>query len=83
MAEVKDESKTLKESNEDRKKAKLRRSIARAHDWRVRVWAESELKIRAANASLVVLGAEEIVPFEADFSNDENLHHYSQMQISK
>lgn len=73
----------LKESNEDRKKDKLRRQIARAHDWRIRVWAESELKIRSANAALAVLGAEEVKVFEPDFTSDENLHHYANMQISK
>lgn len=80
---VEDLQKTLKESNEDRKKDKLRRQVQRAHDWRVQVWAQCELKIRAANASLAALGTEEVEPFEPEFDNDEMLHHYSSMPLSK
>lgn len=73
----------LKESNEDRKRDKLRRQVTRAHEWRVQVWAQMELKIRTANASLEVLGAEPVEPFEPDFGDDDTLHHYANMTLSK
>lgn len=75
--------KTLKESNEDRKRDKLRREATRAHEWRVQVWAQMELKIRTANAQAEVLGAEPYVPFEPQFDDDAMLNHYSTMQLSK
>lgn len=74
---------SIKESNDDRKRDKLRRQITRAHEWRVQVWAQSELRIREANASLQVLGTEPIEPFEPDFTDDGNLHHYANMTLSK
>lgn len=75
--------KTLKESNEDRKRDKLRREAVRAHEWRVQVWAQMELKIRTANAQAQVLGAEPYEPFEPQFDDDGMLNHYSTMQLSK
>jgi hypothetical protein len=74
---------TIKETNEDRRKDKLRRQVNRAHDWRVQVWAQSELKIREANAALQALGDEPIKPFDPDFTDDSNLHHYSTMTLTK
>jgi hypothetical protein len=73
----------LKESNDDRKRDKLRRQAIRAHEWRVQVWAQCELKIRAANASLEALGTTPVEPFKPKFEDDAMLHHYSTMQLSK
>lgn len=75
--------KTLKESNEDRKRDKLRRQATRAHEWRVQVWAQSELRIREAQAGLEVLGSPAVDLFEPDFNDDSMLHHYATMQLSK
>lgn len=73
----------IKESNEDRQRDKLRRRIVRAHEWRVQVWAQSELKIRSAQAALQVLDSEPVELFEPQFGDDEALHHYSTMPLSK
>lgn len=81
--QIEEARRTLKESNDDRKRDKLRRSITRAHEWRVQVWAQSELKIRAANASLVALGSDPVEPFPPQFEDDGMLHHYSTMPLSK
>lgn len=74
---------SIKETNESKKRDKLTRQITRAHEWRVQVWAQSELRIRAANASLAALGGDPIEPFEPQFDDDEMLHHYSNMPLSK
>lgn len=73
----------IKESNEDRKRAKLRREVTRAHEWRVQVWAQMELKIQAATEALKVLDAEPEPLFEPDFNDKGLLHHYSSMKLSK
>lgn len=75
--------KSLKESNEDRKRDKLRRQAIRAHEWRIQVWAQMELKIRSAQASLEVLGAEPVDLMEPQFDDDEMVHHYASMSLSK
>lgn len=82
-AKINDLRESIKQSNDDRKKDKLRRQITRAHEWRVQVWAQSEIKIRAAQAALTALGGEEVDMFMPEFDNDEMLHHYSNMQLSK
>lgn len=74
---------SIKQSNDDRKRDKLRRQITRAHEWRVQVWAQSELKIRAAQANLSLLDGEVVDLFEPEFDNDEMLHTYSNMPLSK
>lgn len=81
--DVENLKKTLKESNEDRKRDKLRREAQRAHEWRVQVWAQMELKIRTANAQAEVLDSAPYVPFEPDFGDDTMLHHYSTMTLTK
>lgn len=74
---------TLKESNEDRKRDKHRRRIIRAHEWRVQVWAQMELKIKADQAALEVLGGEPVDIWEPDFSSPEQVAHYASMTLSK
>lgn len=74
---------SLKESNEDRKRDKLRRQITRAHEWRVQVWAQMDLKIKSAQASLEVLGGEPIDIFEPDFDDPAMVQHYASMTLSK
>lgn len=46
----------VKETNEDRVAGKLARRVERQIRWRMRVWAQCELAIRAANAELQQLG---------------------------
>lgn len=77
------ETPVVKETNEDRRRKRLRKEAVRAHEWRVQVWAQMELKIRGANAQAEVLGAEPYVPFEPDFENEETLKHYAEMQLTK
>lgn len=81
--QISDLSRRLKESNEDRKRDALRRKAQRAHEWRVQVWAQSELRIREASASLEVLGSEPLDLFKPEFDNDDMLHHYASMPLSK
>lgn len=73
----------LKQSNDDRTEDKLRRRIRRAQEWRVQVWAQSELRIRESQSSLAIMGREEESLFEPQFDDDEMLRHYSQMPLSK
>lgn len=80
---VEEEAPKIKETNEDRKRKRLRREATRAHEWRVQVWAQMELKIRGANAEAAVLGAEPYEPFEPQFDSDEMLTHYANMQLTK
>lgn len=75
--------KTLKESNEDRKRDRLTRTILRAHDYRVQIWAQSQLKIAGAVAELEVLGGEVPDLFQTDFDSEDMLHHYANMTLSK
>jgi hypothetical protein len=77
------ETPVVKESNEDRKRKRLRREATRAHEWRVQVWAQMELKIQGANAEAAVLGADPYEPFDPDFSTPEMLKHYAEMQLTK
>lgn len=73
----------LKESNEERQRRKFRRKAIRAHDWRVRVWAQCELTIRQANASAQVLGGDPFEPWTPNFTDAETLQRYATMQITK
>jgi hypothetical protein len=80
---IEEARRTLKESNDDRKRDKLRRQATRAHEWRVQVWAQSEFKIRAANAALEALGSKPVDIFPPKFDDNEMLHYYSTMPLSK
>lgn len=82
-ADIEAVKKSIKETNEDRKRDKLQREVNRAHDWRVQVWAQMELKIRSANASLEVLGSEPVEVFAPQFDDDSMLQHYASMTLSK
>ena len=73
----------IKESNDDRQREKMRRRIARAHAWRVQVWAQSELKIRQANSALELLGTEPEQVYTPDFESEERLNHYANMALPK
>lgn len=75
--------KSVKESNEDRKRDKLQRKAHRAHEWRVQVWAQSELAMQAANAELEILGSEPYMPYTPDFSSPDMLTHYASMTLPK
>lgn len=78
-----DKAKTLKESNEDRRRDKLQRQVRRAHEWRVQVWAQSELRIREAQSGLEVLGTAPVDLFVPNFGDDEMLHQYANMTVSR
>jgi len=81
--QIEEVRRTLKESNEDRKRDKLTRSIQRAHEYRVQVWAQMELKIQGALADLEVLGGTAPTLLDADFTDKENLHHFASMTLTK
>jgi len=81
--EIESMAKSLKESNDDRKKDKLARKITRAHEWRVQVWAQMELKIRADIAAMEALNGEAPALFEPDFESQDMLQHYADMTLSK
>lgn len=87
MAEVKIDPNTeqpvAKVTNVARKKDKLLREMVRAHEWRVQVWAQMELKMRSTSAALIALGGEPYEPFEPQFNDEEALHHYASMTLSK
>lgn len=72
--------KTIK-TNEQRRAEKLQRKILRAHNWRVKVWAEQELRIQALNAELAAMEMEPVTPYATDFTSAEKLRHYSQITI--
>lgn len=74
---------SLKEHNDQLRRDKLQRQVRRAHEWRVQVWAQSELKIREAQSGLGVLGTDPVQLFEPNFGDDDMLHHYATMQITK
>lgn len=67
--------------NIDMKRAALMKKAAKAHDWRTQVWAQCELRLRAINAELQVLGVEPFEPYETDFTDESMLHHYSEMTL--
>lgn len=73
----------LKQSNDDRRADKLTKGIIRAHDWRVQVWAQSELRIQRMNAELEAMGREQVIPFEPQFDTKEMLTHYAEMTLTK
>ena len=72
-----------KVTNEQRRAERLIREVQRAHEWRVQVWAQMELKIRGANANLEALGVEPVVPWEPNFQDRSSLDHYASMKITK
>lgn len=80
MSAIPNES-ALKQSNDDRKRAALMAKAAKAHDWRVQVWAQCERRIRGFNAELKVLGVEPFEPYEPQFDDDAMLEHYSTMPL--
>lgn len=74
---------SLKQSNDDRKRDKLRRKIVRQHEWRVQVHAQTEIAIREAQAALSEMGGEVVDLFEPDYSSKDMLHHYANMTLSR
>ena len=73
----------LRQSNDDRRAEKLAKEVTRAHEWRVQVWAQSEIRIRRRNAELVAMGREPIEPFDPDFGSLEMLTHYAEMTLTR
>lgn len=72
----------MAQTNQDRKAEALGRKIQKAHDWRVQVWAQSQLRINAAQAELQVLGKEEHALYDPQFDDPDMLRHYAEMSIS-
>lgn len=81
--QVDEQAARLKQSNDDRRADKLQKEIQRAHDWRVQVWAQSELRIQRKNAELEAIGRVAIEPFTPDFGSQEMLQHYAEMTLTK
>lgn len=67
----------MPETNEMRRARKLLDRINRAHDWRVKVWAQCELRIQAMSTELTVLGNEPPMLFKPDFSDHDMLLEYA------
>lgn len=74
-----DPARIPKQSNEDRKAEKITRLRERAHIWRVRVWAESERRIRGFEAELAAMGRDADPLFEPDFEDESMLEHYAEL----
>lgn len=72
---------SVKQSNEDRKREALMKKAKKAHDWRVQVWAQMEIRLRGINAQLGVLGEEPFAPYDTDFDDPAMLKHYSEMTL--
>lgn len=70
------------ETNEDRRASALCKKIQKAHDWRVQVWAQSELRIKASQEALAVLGRDPVTLYEPDFSDPEVVRHYAEMSLN-
>lgn len=71
----------MAETNESRKAQGLLKKAEKAHAWRTQVFAQCELRIRAINAELAVLGQEEYEPWKPDFDDDDTLRHYAEMPL--
>lgn len=82
-AKVQDDIAKVKQSNDDRRADKLMKQAQRAHDWRVQVWAQSELRLKRVNAELEAMGRDAFQPYEPDFTDPERLAHYSEMSLPK
>lgn len=55
----------------------LQRRIEKDHDYRVRIWAQSTIRIRGREAELAELGAEVPPLFTPDFDDDALLFQYA------
>lgn len=75
------EAPTGKQSNEERKIEALMRKAKKAHDWRVQVWAQMEIRLRTINAQLEALGEPKFEPYDPDFDDMDALRHYSDMTL--
>lgn len=74
---------TSNPSNDARKAERLRRKIERQHDWRVKVWAECEMRIKAAHAELAGMGHSMPDLYKPDFENEAMLEQYSMIKLTR
>lgn len=72
-----DEQIVVKESNEDRRRARLERTREKNHNWRVSTWARAQIKIAECDAELRALGFEPTPLYEADFDDVSMLPEYA------
>lgn len=72
----------VKQTNEERRRDKLQKQAARAHEWRVQVWAQQTLRLDRINAELAAMEFPPVVPWEPDFADREMLKHYAEMSIT-
>lgn len=55
----------------------LQRRIEKDHDYRVRIWAQAEIRIRGREAELREIGGEVPNLFRPDFTDSALLHEYA------
>lgn len=64
-------------TNLGRRQAALQRRIEKDHDYRVRIWAQAEIRIRGRIAELQELGGEVPELFRPDFEDRGLLYEYA------
>lgn len=68
-----------KETNEERRRNRLRREIAKQHNWRVTTWAKAITYIEERQLELEALGFPREELFEPDFGNPALVAQYSDL----
>lgn len=66
-----------KETNEQRRRTRLQREIAKQHGWRVTTWAKAELYIAERQKELEALGFPREDLFKPDFDNPAMVEEYA------
>lgn len=64
-------------TNLERRVEKLKRRIEKDHDYRVKIWAQAEIRIQGRSAELEALGQKPPELFRPDFSDHEMLLEYA------
>lgn len=73
----KEETERVRQTNEGRRADKLARRIERDHDYRVKVWAQSEIRIQGRAAELASMGRPVPQLFRPDFTDRALLTEYA------
>jgi hypothetical protein len=55
----------------------LKRKIEKDHEYRVRIWAQAEIRIRGRQADLIASGGEPPILFTPDFDDRGLLYEYA------
>lgn len=66
-----------KQTNEERRAERLRREIAKQHNWRVMTWAKAEKYIEERQQELTLLEFERESLFEPDFTDPALVDQYA------